>query len=102
MKVAIIAILVAVFAGCSKPKETTNDTLTIQEKFQLYLDLMPAGGIYLDTAGRETAKYISLHKSGVRIGAAQDLKVAAFFFVLMSVIALWVLIYALWFLAKNS
>ena len=48
MKVAIIAILVAVFAGCSKPKETTNDTLTIQEKFQLYLDLMPAGGIYLD------------------------------------------------------
>jgi len=58
-----------------------------------------AGGIYLDGAGREAAKYISLSKGGVRIGTAKDMKVAAFFFSIMFIIAIWVILYSLWFLA---
>lgn len=60
-----------------------------------------AGGIYLDGAGREVAKCISLRKGGIRIGDAKDLKVAAFFFSLMVIVALWVIIYSLWFLAPK-
>lgn len=56
-----------------------------------------AGGIYLDTAGRETAKYLSLHRSGIGSGSPRDLKVAAFSFTLMAVIALWAIIYAVRF-----
>ena len=62
-----------------------------------YVSLV-AGGIYLDGAGREVAKCISLSKEGIRIGTPKDLKIAAVFFIAMSVIALWVIIYAIWFL----
>lgn len=58
-----------------------------------------AGGIYLDGAGREAAKCISLRKGGVRIGTPKDLWVAAVFFLIMATIALWVIIYAIWSLA---
>lgn len=54
-----------------------------------------AGGIYLDGAGREAAKCISMYKEGVRVGTPKDHKVAATFFVLMAGIALWLIIYAL-------
>lgn len=57
-----------------------------------------AGGIYLDAAGREAAKYISLRKGGVRIGTAKDMRVAAVFFSVMLIIAVWVILYSLWFL----
>lgn len=53
-----------------------------------------AGGIYLDGAGREFAKCVSLRKGGIRIGTQRDLKVAAFFFICMAAIALWVIGYA--------
>ncbi len=58
-----------------------------------------AGGIYLDGAGREAAKYISLHKEGVRIGTSKNMRVAAFFFSIMFIIAIWVILYSLWFLS---
>ena len=57
-----------------------------------------AGGIYLDGAGREFAKCISLRKGGIKIGTPKDLRVAAFFFLLMAVISIWVIIYAIWIL----
>jgi hypothetical protein len=62
-----------------------------------YVSLV-AGGIYLDGAGREVAKCISLSKEGIRIGTPKDLKIAAGFFITMSAIALWVIIYSIWFL----
>jgi len=62
-----------------------------------YLSLI-AGGIYLDGAGREAAKYISLIKEGVRIGTSKDLKIAAVFFSIMGVIAIWLITYSLWYL----
>lgn len=60
-----------------------------------------AGGIYLDAAGREFAKSLSLHKSGVRIGTWKEMKTAKVFFVSMCVIALLVLAQAMWFLAAG-
>ena len=63
-----------------------------------YLSLV-AGGIYLDGAGREVAKYISLRKCNIRIGTPKDLGIAAAFFITMAIIALCVIIYSIWFLA---
>ncbi len=58
-----------------------------------------AGGIYLDGAGRESAKYMSLHKSGVRIGTSKQVRIAKIFFASMFLVALLVLTHAMWFLA---
>ena len=66
-----------------------------------YLSLI-AGGIYLDGGGREAAKYLSLRKSGVRVGSSKELKMAATLFILMMVVALWVIIYAMCFLAAQG
>ncbi len=63
-----------------------------------YVSLV-AGGIYLDGAGREAAKYIGLRRAGVRIGDSRDLRIAAVFFLAMAGIALWVIVYAMWSLA---
>ena len=60
-----------------------------------------AGGIYLDGAGRESAKYLSLHKSGVRIGTSRQMKIAMVFFASMFFVALLVLAYTMWFLAAQ-
>lgn len=60
-----------------------------------------AGGIYLDAAGRESAKYLSLYKSGVGIGAPKQMKIAKVFFASMFLVALLVLTYAMWFLAAR-
>ncbi|MDY6953063.1 MAG: hypothetical protein SWE60_16260 [Thermodesulfobacteriota bacterium] len=65
-----------------------------------YLGLI-AGGIYLDAAGREGAKYIGLSKSGIRIGTPKDLKIAACCFLAMGVVSLWVIVYATWTLAER-
>ena len=58
-----------------------------------------AGAIYLDAAGREVAKWISLRRAGVSVGSPRDIRVAAFFFSAMAAIAVWVIVYALWSLA---
>ena len=58
-----------------------------------------AGGIYLDGAGREYAKCVSLRKGGIKIGTSKDLKIAAAFFITMAVIALWLMIFTILFLA---
>ena len=63
-----------------------------------YLSLI-AGGIYLDGAGREVAKLLSLSKEGIKIGTPKDLKVAAVTFFSMFIIAIWAIAYSLWFLA---
>ena len=60
-----------------------------------------AGGIYLDGAGRESMKYLSLHKSGVRIGTSKQMKIAKVFFASMFLVALLVLAYAMWFLSTR-
>ncbi len=60
-----------------------------------------AGGIYLDGAGRESAKYMSLHKSGVRIGTSKQVRIAKAFFTSMFLVALLVLVHAMWFLAAQ-
>ena len=62
-----------------------------------YLSLI-AGGIYLDTAGREVAKLLSLSKEGIKIGTSKDLKVAAVTFFSLFVIGIWAIAYSLWFL----
>ena len=58
-----------------------------------------AGGVYLDTAGREAAKYMSLRNGGVRVGDSKEVKTALFFYGLLAVIALWVIVFALGALA---
>ncbi|MBU1694478.1 MAG: hypothetical protein KJ726_09995 [Verrucomicrobia bacterium] len=58
-----------------------------------------AGGIYLDAAGREVAKVLSLKRHGVRIGTPGARKVAAGFFTVMAAVSIWVLAYTLWFVA---
>lgn len=60
-----------------------------------------AGGIYLDAAGRESAKYISLRKGGVRIGTSKQVKIAKVSFASMFFVALLVLAYAMWSLAAQ-
>ena len=66
-----------------------------------YLSLI-AGGIYLDAAGREVAKLVSLSQEGFRIGTPQELKFVAVFFTTMFMIAIWVIIYSLWFLVGQT
>ena len=65
-----------------------------------YLSLI-AGGIYLDSAGRETAKYSSLRKEGIRTGSQADVRVAGIFFSVMAIIAIWLILYSFWY-ATNS
>ena len=62
-----------------------------------YISLI-AGGIYLDGAGREVAKCVSLSKEGIRIGSPKDLRVAAVFFSVMFIISIWVITYSLYIL----
>ena len=59
-------------------------------------------GIYLDGAGREVAKLVSLSQEGFRIGTPQELKFVAVFFTAMLIIAIWVIIYSLWFLVGQT
>ena len=55
-----------------------------------------ASGIYLDTAGREAAKYVSLSNGGVRTGTAKERRTAFCFFAVMGAISLWVMVYSAW------
>jgi len=71
--------------------------MLINNQLWPYLSLI-AGGIYLDGAGREIAKHLSLSKGGIRIGTPKDVRVAAVAFSAMLIIAIWVIIYSLWFL----
>jgi hypothetical protein len=74
--------------------------MLLKDPWWPYVSLI-AGGIYIDAAGREMAKFVSLKQSGVRIGSGRDVRIATFFFSLMALIGLWVLVYALWFLVKR-
>jgi len=74
--------------------------MLIDNSWWPFLSLL-AGGIYLDGAGREGAKYLSLHREGVRIGTSRDLMRDAIFFTAMAVISLWTMIYALWFITTK-
>jgi hypothetical protein len=66
-----------------------------------YVSLI-AGGIYLDTAGREAAKMLSLRKGGVRVGSSKDLWIAVVFFSVMAAISLAVIFYGLWYLGMSA
>ena len=63
--------------------------------------LLITGGIYLDTVGREIVNLWSLSQEGIRIGTPKDLKNVGFFLLTMFAIAIWVIIYSLWFLAHT-
>lgn len=63
------------------------------------LVLLVAGAIYLDGAGREVAKWISLSRGGVKVGSPKDMKLAAIFYGVMAAIAVWAIAYALWSVA---
>ncbi len=60
-----------------------------------YVSLV-ASGIYLDTAGREAAKYLSLLEGGVKTGTAKETRTALSFYGIMAVISLWLMVYAAW------
>jgi hypothetical protein len=53
-----------------------------------YLALV-AGGVYVDTAGRETAKILGLRRQGVRTGSARDARIFICFMGLMLLSGLW-------------
>ena len=74
--------------------------MLINHPWWCYLSLI-AGGIYLDTAGREVARLLSLSNEGIRIGTPKDFKNVAFFFLIMFVIATWMIAYSLWFLVSS-
>ncbi len=54
-----------------------------------------AGGILVDTAGREAAKGLGLRAEGVRIGAPNEVRVYFGFFALMAAVGLALIIYSL-------
>ncbi len=60
-----------------------------------YVSLV-ASGIYLDTSGREAAKYLSLLGGGVKTGTAKEKRTALSLYGIMAVISLWLMIYAAW------
>ena len=66
-----------------------------------YLALI-AGGIYLDGAGREAAKYMGLKKTGVRMGNPREYGIAVLYFIVMFLVGLGVIIYSLYFLALQN
>jgi hypothetical protein len=53
-----------------------------------YLALV-AGGVHVDTAGREMAKILGLRAFGVKTGSTRDARTFLFVMVLMSLIGLW-------------
>lgn len=50
---------------------------------------LAAGGVHVDTAGRETAKVLGLRKHGVRTGSARDAHIFYWFVGLMLLTGLW-------------
>jgi hypothetical protein len=54
-----------------------------------------AGGIHVDTAGRETAKVLGLRTHGVRTGSERDARLFFFFMGFMSLIGVWCIAYGL-------
>ena len=59
-----------------------------------YLSLV-AGGVHVDTAGREAAKLLGLKAQGIRIGADKEVRLALFFFGVMAAIGVWAIVYGL-------
>ena len=49
-----------------------------------------AGGVYLDTAGRELAKLRALDREGVETGTERDRRTRVGFFIVTAAVALWV------------
>jgi hypothetical protein len=58
-----------------------------------------AGGVYVDAAGREAAKWLGLGSEGIRTGAEKAVRVAMGAFSVMFVTGLWVIVYAVSVLA---
>jgi len=58
-----------------------------------------AGGIHIDTGGREAAKYLGLFRSGVRVGDAGDRKKAYGTYLFLTGIGLWLTAYAILFIS---
>jgi len=69
--------------------------MLIDHNWWPYVSLL-AGGIYLDTAGREAAKYLSLSLGGVKTGTPKEKCTAVCFYAIMALIALWVIVHAAW------
>jgi hypothetical protein len=71
--------------------------MLLDQKWWPYVALI-SSGIYLDTAGREAAKYLSLFKGGVKTGTAKEKRIALAFYGIMAAISLWLMVYAVWIL----
>lgn len=59
-----------------------------------YLALV-AGGVHVDTAGREAAKLLGLRAQGIKTGDEKEVRVGLGFFVVMALIGAWAIVYAL-------
>ena len=67
--------------------------LLIDHTWWPYVSLV-ASAVYLDTAGREAAKYLSFLKGGIKTGTAKEKRTAFCFFGIMAIISLWLMVYA--------
>jgi hypothetical protein len=54
-----------------------------------------AGGVCVDTAGREVAKVLGLRTHGVKTGSAAEARFLFLFFFIMSLIGVWCVVYGL-------
>ena len=55
-----------------------------------------AGGVSVDTGGRETAKVFALKREGVRVGAPKEYRLVLGVFGGFLVVGLWLVVYGLW------
>ena len=55
-----------------------------------------AGGIYIDTGGRESAKYLGLKTCAVKVGTSKNIRTATGCYLTMIGLGIWVLLYALY------
>ena len=53
-----------------------------------------AGGIHIDTVGRESAKLLGLNAEGVRIGTVTNKKIAGTLFTLLFGVSVWLVVFA--------
>jgi len=110
--------------GIQEKPETSDTLLQRSERYTAYWDLLSllwlpaagylmiidhylwpvlllaAGSIYLDTAGREALKSLSFRHEGVKIGTAREQRLFFSSYIVMMIIAVFVIIYS--FLSLNN
>jgi hypothetical protein len=72
----------------------TGILMLIDHSLWPYLALI-AGGVHVDTAGRESAKWRGLRAEGVRIGRPKEARIFLGFLGVTGAVGLWVILFAL-------